>query len=123
PHHVCPRTLDSGFGTPLGGRQAFGGVSNGYRSSRLDLSSLSGQNFRVRFRVGSDNVVGDVGWDVDDVRIYTCAVPTPGLSITKAADQSSVAAGQVIDYTVTVSNTGNVDLTNGGVTDPSGPGW
>ncbi|MCR4407572.1 MAG: M4 family metallopeptidase [Anaerolineae bacterium] len=33
-------TISSSYGNPLGGRQAFGGESNGYISSRLDLSSL-----------------------------------------------------------------------------------
>jgi len=57
---------------PLKGRQAFGGESNGYFSSRLDLSSLAGQNVRFRFRIGTDSAYGAYGWFIDDVRIYTC---------------------------------------------------
>jgi len=60
-------------GNPLNGRQAFGGESNGYISSRLNLSSLAGQNVRFRFRIGTDNSYADYGWFIDDVRIYTCA--------------------------------------------------
>ena len=57
---------------PLAGRQAFVGESWGYTSTLLDLSSLSGQSVRFRFRIGTDSVVDDYGWFIDDVRIYTC---------------------------------------------------
>ncbi len=45
-------------------------------------------------------------------------VPLPGLTILKAADSSSVPAGQPIGFTITVSNTGNVGLNNVSMTDP-----
>src|SRR6185295_31004 len=57
---------------PLNGRQAFVGESNGYISSRLNLSTLPGQNIRFRFRIGTDSLGNDYGWFIDDVRIYTC---------------------------------------------------
>ena len=73
----CPRE----FGNPLGGRQGFGGQSNGYGSSRLDLGSLAGQSVRFRFRIGTDDDTGfDAGYDgwyIDDVRIYRCLL-APG---------------------------------------------
>ncbi|MFL5804413.1 MAG: hypothetical protein ACJ8CR_22055, partial [Roseiflexaceae bacterium] len=61
---------------PLNGRQAFVGESNGYISSRLNLSTLQGQSVRFRFRIGTNstlNTINDYGWFIDDVRIYTCA--------------------------------------------------
>jgi Zn-dependent metalloprotease len=58
------------------GRSAFVGDSHGYVSSRYDLSSLAGGNVRVRFRMSTDSVFSDLGWLVDDVRIYTCTTPT-----------------------------------------------
>jgi Zn-dependent metalloprotease len=87
-----PRIVDNGYnvtdlistayGNPLGGRSAFVRESNGYISSRLDLSTLAGQSVRFRFRIGSDSSVDDYGWFIDDVRIYTCSsgatdTPTP----------------------------------------------
>lgn len=45
----------------------------------------------------------------------------PGLSITKSADQTTVLAGDDIDYHLTVTNTGNVDLTGVTVTDTNAP--
>ena len=56
----------------MAGRAAFVNESNGYYSSRLDLSSLAGRSVRFRFRIGSDSAFGDTGWFVDDVGIYRC---------------------------------------------------
>jgi Zn-dependent metalloprotease len=62
---------------PLGGRNAFVRESNGYISSRFDISSLAGQqNVRFRFRIGTDSSVDDYGWFIDDIRIYTCVTTT-----------------------------------------------
>ncbi|HEX2025878.1 MAG TPA: M4 family metallopeptidase [Actinomycetota bacterium] len=63
----------TGFGNPLAGRSAFVRESNGYISSRANLSSLAGMNVRFRFRIGTDNVFDDYGWFVDDIRVYTCS--------------------------------------------------
>ena len=66
-------TISSSFGNPLGGRSAFVRESNGYISSRMNLSSLAGQNIRFRFRIGTDDsFFGNYGWFIDDVRVYTC---------------------------------------------------
>jgi hypothetical protein len=66
-------TITTAYSNPLGGRSAFVGTSRGYGSSRLNLSALSGQNFRLRFRMGTDNSpYYSYGWWIDDVMIYTC---------------------------------------------------
>ena len=61
------------YGNPLGGRPAFSGVSPGYQTTRINLSTLSGNNVKFRFRLASDNSIADVGWFIDDVVAYTCA--------------------------------------------------
>lgn len=66
-------TLSTAFGNPLGGRRAFGGVSNGYQSTRIDVTSLAGKSVRFRFRIGTDNSNWDYGWWVDDISVYNCA--------------------------------------------------
>jgi len=70
-------TITTTSDNPLGGRSAFVRESNGYRSSRVTVTSLAGQSVRFRFRIGTDTGTGDYGWFVDDVRIYTCAPPPP----------------------------------------------
>jgi bacillolysin len=73
-------TLASGTDNPLAGRQGFVAESNGYISSRVNLSSLAVGNdadVRFRFRIGTNGSVGGKGWYVDDVSVYTCANSAP----------------------------------------------
>ena len=72
-HNGYTGTLCSSYSNPLGGRSAIVGCSNGYISSRLNLSSLAGQNVRFRFRIGTDDYADALGWFIDDIRIYTPA--------------------------------------------------
>ncbi|MGC8840948.1 MAG: M4 family metallopeptidase [Candidatus Sumerlaeaceae bacterium] len=65
-------TISTSFENPLGGRRAFCGRSNGYISTRLNLTPLKGQSVRFRFRMGTDTSVGELGWFIDDIRIYLC---------------------------------------------------
>jgi Zn-dependent metalloprotease len=76
-------TIAAGFGNPLAGRAAFTGESNGYRASRVTLTSLAGRDVNFRWRIGTDSTnpgtsgPTPLGWFIDDVRIYTCAAPPP----------------------------------------------
>jgi uncharacterized repeat protein (TIGR01451 family) len=50
----------------------------------------------------------------------TTRIPAaPGINLVKKADRTSFAAGDTIRYTFTATNTGNVTLTNVGITDTS----
>jgi hypothetical protein len=83
-HNGYNGVISASFDNPLGGRAGFVRESYGYLSSRLALNSLSGQNVRFRFRIGSDYMVDDLGWLIDDVRLYNCsnhAIYTPLLRI------------------------------------------
>jgi len=66
-------SIVTGWGNPNEGHAAYVGASHGYASTRMDLWSLAGQSVRFRWRMSSDDVVYDLGWLVDDVRIYTCS--------------------------------------------------
>ena len=100
-------TVASGDGNPLAGRSAFVSDSFGYTASQLNLAGLAGQNARFRFRLGTDSSVDDYGWFVDDVRIYTCAVPpSADLALTKTDGVTSAVPGQSVTYTITASNAG-----------------
>ena len=92
-------TISPGFSNPLAGRPAFVRESHGYGASRLNLSSLAGQNVMFRFRIGSEFVVDDYGWFIDDVRLYTCVVPSASITdVTKAEGDSGTS-----DATMTVT--------------------
>ncbi|HWM94293.1 MAG TPA: M4 family metallopeptidase [Thermoanaerobaculia bacterium] len=63
----------TGYGNPLSGRTAYVDTSRGYTGTQLNLATLAGQNnVKFRFRIGTDDSIGWWGWDVDDVRVYTC---------------------------------------------------
>jgi bacillolysin len=70
-------TIASGEGNPLAGKTAFVYDSHGYGSTRFDLSALSGQNVRFRWRIGTDSVFGAYGWFLDDIYVYTCGQAGP----------------------------------------------
>jgi hypothetical protein len=70
----------AGFGSPsvdspLAGRPAFIRESHGYISSLANLTALKGKAVRFRFRIGTDSTVGDLGWAVDDVHVFSCTPP------------------------------------------------
>ena len=96
---------------PLGLRAAFAGDSQGYISTRLDLSPLAGQAVRFRFRLGTDEVGEDYGWFIDDVRLYTCRAPEADLRLESTARQA-VAANDLFTYTLTISNEGPYDASD-----------
>jgi len=75
-HNGYDGSISSTSNNPLAGRDIFGGDSNGYISSRIDLGTLASESVRFRFRIGSDNWGGDFGWFIDDFRIYTCVGPS-----------------------------------------------
>jgi Zn-dependent metalloprotease len=58
---------------PNRGHIAFVGDSHGYVSSRYDLTQIAGENVRFRWRLSTDAYVYDLGWFVDDVRVYGCS--------------------------------------------------
>jgi bacillolysin len=61
---------------PEAGSSAFVDLSHGYVSSRLNLSPFAGQNIRFRFRIVTDDgTASPLGWEIDDVAIYSCNRP------------------------------------------------
>jgi hypothetical protein len=66
-------TLIAGSGNPLGGRRAFVGRSAAFPARNhviLNLgTAFAGQTVRIRFRIGTDVVVGDFGWEIDNIAV------------------------------------------------------
>jgi bacillolysin len=63
----------SGGSAPTG----FGGVSHGYTSSRVDLSSYAGKKIKAQFQTRGDNVDAMDGWYLDDIEVYSCGADLP----------------------------------------------
>jgi Zn-dependent metalloprotease len=86
-----------GLDSPLGGQPGFSGGNQGsltsdWGQSRIDLSSLgllAGQTIQFRWDLGTDGCGGWDGWYIDDVRVYSCSIP----SIQFASISSSVGEG------------------------------
>lgn len=99
---------------PLNGRQVFIGISHGYISTRLNLSSLAGQNIMFRFRLGmGSSNSGGYGWWLDDAQIYECAASAPDLVITNVVvNPASPAANQTFDVSITIENQGGTGGAN-----------
>ena len=98
--------VTSGFSNPLGGRTAFIGDSHGYISSRLNLVSLAGQSVRFRWRMGLDFVGAHMGWLLDDIRIYSCAVPSVPPGVPQSPIPGDGAIGVPTNQGLTWSATG-----------------
>ncbi len=112
-------TLAISGSNPIKGRSAFTDESNGYLSSRADLTPLVGEDVRIRFRVGEDSVVSDFGWFIDEVQVADCA--NPALTVEQVADQAAVVAGEEIDLHITLHNEGNTVLTGLDLTTTAAP--
>ena len=78
-------TTGQGNDNPMQGEPSFTGADSGsvngsWGQSQLDLSTIGvapGDNFQLRFELGSDGCNGWFGWYLDDVKIYTCAAILP----------------------------------------------
>ncbi|MCE7043611.1 M4 family metallopeptidase [Dyadobacter sp. CY312] len=76
-------TTAGGNTDPLAGQGAFSGadagsVSGTWGQSRINLTALGvdpGESVQFRWDLGTDGCGGWDGWYLDDVRIYSCAVP------------------------------------------------
>ncbi|MER7608131.1 M4 family metallopeptidase [Nocardioides sp. NPDC127503] len=50
----------------------FGGDSNGWMSSRVDLSAFAGKSVQFQWVVRGDQTVSQIGWFIDGLELYTC---------------------------------------------------
>ncbi|MDQ3174167.1 MAG: hypothetical protein M3Q91_10735 [Acidobacteriota bacterium] len=92
-------TLDTGFGNPLPGRQAWTGNSGGFITSTVTLpNSAEGQNVQFRWRMGNDSIVevANGGWRIDTISISSnTRVCNPACHITMSNSGTATA-----DYVV-----------------------
>ncbi|MBI5951709.1 MAG: M4 family metallopeptidase [Chloroflexi bacterium] len=82
---------------PLRGRTAFTGTGrNESQTMRYNLTSLAGNNVRLRWRAGYDSSYSDWGWFLDNVDIHTCVSSLPP-AIPALASPANAAL--LFDYT------------------------
>lgn len=116
-------TISGSFSSPIAGRRAFSGDSNGYIETVIDLSSFAGQSALIRFRLATDTSVADEGWYVDDVSIsaatVTDQIENTACVVAAEGDNActtiatSVLLSAVQQYALTLDVQGN------GTTDPA----
>ncbi len=76
-------TISTSFLSPIAGRKAWTGNSNGFVDTVINLGpNVVGQNVKVRFRLASDCSLSNDGWRVDGIRVVegvSCCTgaPTP----------------------------------------------
>ena len=84
-------TIDPAATSPIAGRQAWTGNTNGaFVTTTVQLpSSVSGQSIRLRWRLGSDASIADFGWLIDTVVVRatsSCSFAPPTGNIRSRAD-------------------------------------
>jgi hypothetical protein len=76
-------TISTGFGNPLGGRQGWVGDLTTWTEVVVDLSAFAGQQAQIRWRIGCDSSISDVGWYIDDVQITAPLPPNPPATLAR----------------------------------------
>ncbi len=73
--------VGTSYSNPLGGRNAWVGDLAGWMQVEVDLNNFAGEEVIIRWRIGCDSSVSDVGWYIDDVQITSPlpANPAPAL--------------------------------------------
>ena len=90
------QTISTLYGNPLSGRQAWSGNSGTFITTTVNLPpGAAGQSVQLRWRFGSDNSVGTVGWYVDTISLkdgYVCCADSPPVfqSITRSGGNVSL---------------------------------
>jgi hypothetical protein len=68
--------IDGTANNPLAGRFAWCGNSGGYINTSIQLpASLNGQTIKLRFRMGTDEAIGQPGARVDGISITNASCP------------------------------------------------
>ncbi|MCK5920806.1 MAG: choice-of-anchor J domain-containing protein, partial [Methylococcales bacterium] len=115
--------LDGGFNNPLIGSNAWCGDPQEWLNSIVDVDAYAGQTVQFRLRLGTDASVSRPGWNIDDVKVQSCApsaapsiVLTATVGTTNSCDATDMttlpAGGGVAYYCYSVENTGDVTFAN-----------
>jgi len=115
------RTLSTTFGSPIGGRQAWSGLSAGttgaptYITTTFNVpASANGQTIKLRWRVATDNdtiASGTPGVRIDSITGMPCLAPTPTSTPTTTATNTATRTNTATP-TPTATNTLTPTRTN-----------
>ncbi len=97
---------------PLNGASAWCGGGSGFTQTKVDLSSYAGHNVYVRFHLGTDDLKGNDGWHIDEVKVDVCGI-VPDTDLDGIPDAS--------DNCPLVSNVDQADLDEDGIGDACDP--
>jgi hypothetical protein len=106
------RTISSGFGSPIAGRQAWSGDSGGYVTTIAQLpAAANGQMVSLRWRMGSDSSNAGTGWRVDTITVpgdvVCCSLPVPTALAVDAANNGVFEPGEQVLVAPTWMNGGS----------------
>jgi subtilisin family serine protease len=108
------RTISTDRGSPIAGRQAWSGTSEGFITTVVNLPAIQTMG-RLRWRMASDTSGSNEGWRVDTVNITwcqgqgtPCPTPTPTPSITPTPTPT---ATPTVTPTVTATPTATPTVT------------
>ena len=107
-----PYMFENGYNSILGatGKLGFGGNSNAFVVTKINLASFKGKSIKIRFIFNADAGVGGEGWYVDDILLESKA----GIyNVARLFNGSNVLAGTA-DTTTLITNV--FPLTWGGFT-------
>lgn len=109
------QNLDASYGNPLGYRSAWGGVSNGFITTLVNLPlNVGGKNVQFRWLYGYDHYApwdGSVGWYVDTVSLIGPVAVSPTVEVSPRNDDfGSAAVGQTITRSFVATNTGTQSI-------------
>jgi MYXO-CTERM domain-containing protein len=118
-------TISNVSGNPLGGRQGFVRTSAGFPAfvnATVNFgTALANKTVLVRFRIGTDEAAGDLGWTIDDIA-FTGITNKPFRTVTNDTATCSAAKPPISnagpDQTVPVSTL--VTLDGSASSDPNG---
>ena len=88
--------IDANYQNPLAGRLAFAGISNGYVSTRINLTNFAGSTILLRWRFATDASNAAFGWVIDDVAVYSCKSVLGSLPDAKAGVDQTVNPGDSV---------------------------
>jgi extracellular elastinolytic metalloproteinase len=81
--------------SPISGRPAFHGKSDGWIQTVIDLTDYAGTAFQVRFRFATDGAVGGDGWYIDDFRFFGNFHAITNVACTEANEEGDILCSEV----------------------------